>query len=199
MAEKEYTRLTRAKSRSVFGIISTSRSSLWLGKDHLLCIDTAGFTETYKRFHYRDIQALLIRKTESWKILAAILAVIGGVFGLIAVFGGDPIVAWIFGVLAGTFLLGAILNLAAGPSCTCKLRTAVQTEELPPLVRLRRAGKTLDRLRPLVVQAQGQLTSVDLQTKYQEWIGGGAAITPAASAASVTPSGESTFPSQPSS
>jgi hypothetical protein len=169
-----------------------------LGKDHLLCIDTAGFTETYKRFHYRDIQVFLIRRTESWKILAAVLGVIGGVFGLIAVFGGDPVVAWIFGVLAGVFLLGAILDLAAGPSCTCSLRTAVQMEELPSLIRLRRARKTLDRLRPMVVEAQGQLSAEDLLTKYREWTGRGTVTTPDASAASPDPSGDSTFSSQPS-
>ena len=170
MAEREYIRLTGTKSRSVFGIVSTSRSSLWLGRDHLLCIDTTGYTETYKRFHYRDIQALLIRKTESWKILAAILGVIGGFFGLIAVFGGNPIVDWIFGILAGFFFLGAILDLAAGPSCTCHLRTAVQAEELPSLIRVRRARKTLERLRPLLVEAQGQLSEEDTRARFREWM-----------------------------
>ena len=36
MAEKEYRRLTRTRARVAFGIVSTGRSSLWLGKDHLL-------------------------------------------------------------------------------------------------------------------------------------------------------------------
>ncbi|HWW02261.1 MAG TPA: hypothetical protein VNZ64_21345 [Candidatus Acidoferrum sp.] len=197
MAEKEYTRLTRSKSRSVFGIVSTSRSSLWLAKDHLLCIDTTGYTETYKRFHYRDIQAVIIRKTESWKVLAAILGAIAGVFALIAVFGGGPIVAWIFGSLAGFFLLGAILDLTAGPSCTCHLRTAVQTEELPSLIRVRRARKTLNRLRPLLTQAQGWLGAEDLPARFREWMAAEAGTSVSAAAAPLNAAGAPDSPSQP--
>src|SRR5438477_12551721 len=78
MAEKEYQRLTRARPRSKFAVVSSGNSSLWLGKDHLLCIDSNGYTENYKRFYFRDIQALLIRKTERrkwWGLVFAVLAV----------------------------------------------------------------------------------------------------------------------------
>ena len=53
MAEAEYQRLTRAHPRSGFAVAFAARSSLWLGKDHLLCIDSTGFSESYKRFYFR--------------------------------------------------------------------------------------------------------------------------------------------------
>lgn len=178
MPDREYKRLTRSRPRSVYGmaifgivgIIASSRSSLWLGKDHLLCIDTTGYTETYKRFYYRDIQAFFIRKTPSWLVLALLLGAVGIFFGLIALFGGDPIVAWIFGSLAGVFWLGVLLDLAFGPSSSCHLRTAVQTEELVSLTRVRAARKALRRLEPLIAEAQGQLDPAELPVRYREWL-----------------------------
>src|SRR5947208_5263032 len=68
MAEKEYKRLTRARVRSSFAVISAARSSLWLGADHLLCVDSTGYTETYKRFYFRDIQAITICRTARRKV-----------------------------------------------------------------------------------------------------------------------------------
>ena len=62
MAEKEYQRLTRARLRRAgFFTAVATRSSLWLGKDHLLCIDSNGYGEDYKRFYFRDIQTITLR------------------------------------------------------------------------------------------------------------------------------------------
>lgn len=178
MAETEYHRLTRARARSAFGIVSISRSSLWLGNDHVLRIDTTGYTETYKRFYFRDIQAIIIRKTEAWKILGLVFSALAGLFGLIAIFGGDPIVAWIFGSMAAVFLLALILDLVAGPTCVSYLRTAVQTEELISLNRLRRARKTLERLRPSIAGAQGQLAPEEIHARMQERMGATPGVDP---------------------
>ena len=72
MPEVEYRRLTRARNRSRFALVATSRASLWLAKDHLLQIDTSGYTENYKRFHFRDIQALVLCKTDAWLYQAVV-------------------------------------------------------------------------------------------------------------------------------
>jgi hypothetical protein len=157
MAEREYRRLTRTRNRSRFALVTTSRSSLWLGKDHLLVIDTSGYTEAYKRFHFRDIQALVLCRTDTWLYHAVILAAFGSLFGLIAIVGGNPVVAWIFGSLAALFGILVVVDLLLGPSSKCYIRTAVQTEQLAPLARLRRAQKVLATLRPLITGAQGEL------------------------------------------
>jgi hypothetical protein len=167
MAEKEYRRLTRTRARSAAGIITISRSSLWLGKDHLLVIETSGYTESYKRFYFRDIQGIILWKTDRWKIWALVFVLLAGLCGLIAVLSGEPVAAWIFGILAGLLLLALGLDLAAGPTCRCQFRTAVQTEEFPSLNRLRRTRKVLDRVRPLIVAAQGALSPEELSARLQ--------------------------------
>jgi hypothetical protein len=49
------------------------------------------------------------------------------------------------------------------------LRTAVQTEELPSLGRVRNAEKALALLSPLIEQAQGRLTPEELQAGAAQW------------------------------
>src|ERR1043166_9430150 len=157
MAEQEYQRLTWARRRPTgFIAFSATRSSLWLGKDHVLCIDTTGYTETYKRFYFRDIQAIIIRRTEGWKFTSLALGILATLFTLTAGLQGLVAMRYVFGLVAGLFALALILNLALGPSSTCHLRTAVQTEQLPSLNRIRRAHKVLARLRPLIAQPKGQ-------------------------------------------
>src|SRR2546421_4946865 len=86
MADREYTRLTRARryTGKSFGFISAASSSLWLGKDHVLLIESNGYSEGYKRFYFKDIQALIIRKTQTWMIRALILGGIALLFILLA-------------------------------------------------------------------------------------------------------------------
>ena len=161
MAEPEYKRLTRAKLRSRFAVAVTSRSSLWLGPDHLLVIDSNGYQETYKRFYFRDIQAVTITMTKrrlvwNW-VLGALTAATLGVWALYFISNRNLDLTLVL-IALGTVAAAAVpllLNNLFGPTCTCHLRTAVQTEQLCPLNRLRRAHKVVNRLRPFIVQAQG--------------------------------------------
>jgi hypothetical protein len=156
MAEPEYRRLTRGRNRYLFAVALAARSSLWLGKDHLLQIDTNGYTETYKRFYFRDIQALVLCKTNAGLRQTVVLGAITGVLTLIAILGTGEIVAWVFGSLAALFGIGLLLELVAGPTSKCYLRTAVQTEHLVSLPRVRGAQKVLASLHPLITQVQGE-------------------------------------------
>lgn len=175
MAEKEYQRLTRARLRRTGALaVFATRSSLWLGKDHLLCIDsTGGYAEEYKRFYFRDIQAITLRKTKRRPILNWILAVPLAMCSAVLIVGLVDIsrrpfqtddywgfVGW--GTPFALVLGLMIINTLRGPGCVCHLRTAVQTEVLPSLNRLRRARKVLDRIRPLVAAAQGTLSPEEI-------------------------------------
>jgi hypothetical protein len=166
MTEPRYTRLTRSRARTAFGIISTARSSLWLGDDHVLLIDTSGFTESYKRFYFRDIQAFVLRGTTRW----IHWGIAWGVFASLCIAWAFLLseARYLFAALAAGFLLVLALHLAAGPSCVCHLRTAVQTEELPSLNRVRRARKILARLRQLIEGVQGQLAPEEFAAQLRE-------------------------------
>ena len=173
MPEKEYQRLTRARSRSAFGVFSISRSSLWLGKDHLLCIDSSGYTENYKRFYFRDIQALsvvLTNRRTIWNgvLLVPIVICLAGLAN--ALFSlprkdGAVMVAWLVSI--AVFVLPLLINSLLGPTCTCFVRTAVQIEELPSLNRVRRARQVLDRVRPFITAAQGELPPEGIPSRGQ--------------------------------
>jgi len=173
VAEKEYQRLSRAQRRPGVGLaVSAGFSSLWLGKDHLLTIESTGYTEEYKRFYYRDIQAITIRKTRRQAVLGIVMGIITLIFAMLGVyFGTTPgddagsIFCWI---VAGVLGVLFVINLAAGPTTTCYLRSAVQTEELPSLGRWRRANKALARLRPYIIAAQGELAPGEVALRMQE-------------------------------
>jgi hypothetical protein len=159
MSEIRYQRLTRAHARSVFAVAVRTRTSLWLGEDHLLCVDTNGYTESYKRFYFRDIQAVTIRESARRNIYNAILVlpvVICFVGLVITGLEGKNIagiIAW--SVFFALFGIPLVVNNVRGATCACQLRTAVQIEDLPSLSRVRQTRKILNKIRPRLAAAQG--------------------------------------------
>lgn len=169
MAEKEYRRLPGRGVRRQ-GIARMGRTRLWLGRDHLLQVDSQSFAEEYKRFFFRDIQAVIIRKTANGMITNIVLAGLA-TLPLVAALGlslesgfgdGAAIAWWIIGGVISGFLLA---NTLMGPTCLCHMKTAVQTEELPSLRRIRRARKVLARVRPLIAEAQGELAPGEIAAR----------------------------------
>lgn len=155
MAKTEYQRLTRPSSRSSFALAAVSRASLWLGADHLLSIETNGYTESYKRFYFRDIQAFIVQKTPLVNVTNVGLTVLSLLFLVPALVADDAVAKGVLASIGGIFALILIISLLRGPTCRCYLRTAVQIEELPSLNRVRRAQKVFARVRPLIAAAQG--------------------------------------------
>jgi hypothetical protein len=90
-----------------------------------------------------------------------------------------------FAFLGFVFAVPLLINNLLGPSCVCHLRTAVQTEELSSLNRLRRARKLLNRIRPLIAAAQGELSPGEIPARLRAAVGSadGTTMTPAVSAA----------------
>ena len=131
------------------------RIQLWQGEEHLLLVKWDGYREYYKRFDYRDIQALVVRKTPDGTIVNTVLLVVFCLFAGLALAVSDVGGRITLLFLAGIFGMLALVNALYGPTCRCALRTAVQTEELPSLDRLRRAREVFNRLRPLIENAQG--------------------------------------------
>src|SRR6476661_7859636 len=159
MPENEYIRLTRSRQNSSPAAFSTSSSSLWLGKDHLLVVESTGYSEKYRRFYFKDIQALAICRTKNGMVRWIILGVVAFFLGLLAFAVRDDAAGfWLSGGLAFVVTLVCVLDALPGPTASCSMRTAVHMEVLPSLDRVRRARKVLERLRPLIAGAQGTVT-----------------------------------------
>ena len=152
--EIKYKRLSgRGNSFRITGA-AFGRYCLWLGEDHLLQVCSYGYSEEYRRFYFRDIQAIVLRRTAFWLTAAAVCGVIA-CLGAWIWFHND-VAAKVMGAIIGIpFGLLFAVNLVLGPSCECRLLTAVQAEPLPSLSRLRSARKTIRTLLPRIQEAQG--------------------------------------------
>jgi len=135
-------------------------AALWEGPDHLLLVESYRVSESYRRFYYRDIQALLVGQTRTWIVLAAIFGAIGMGFGLLALAAGSE-AAIAFWVPAALFLGVALANLALGPTCRCTLRTAVQVHRLPALNRLSKARRVLRVLQARIKGTQQPIPAAE--------------------------------------
>lgn len=141
---------------SVFSL--RTRARLYLGKDHLLSLLNKGYTESYKRFYFKDIQAVVAQKTADgtmWSISFAIFTV---AWILIALIIDEPVLSFVFGwIPAGVSLVLFLGNLLSGPTCVSYIYTAVTKEKLRSLSRLRKAQSVMNTLRPFIDAAQGTL------------------------------------------
>ena len=150
--EKVYKRLP-GKGRGLFAY-----TTLWLGRDHLLMVKSDYFSEEYKRFYFGDIQALITQKSHHGKWISIIAAMLALVFSLFLLDGWSHVP----GTLVFVFSLLLLVNWLRGPTCSAYIRTAIQTERLGALNRLRSAQRVMDRLRPLIEGVQGALRPEDV-------------------------------------
>jgi hypothetical protein len=176
------------------GLALAASYRLYRASDHLLQICSTGYSEAYKRFYYRDIQALIIQPSRLFLILNWIFGFLTFCCAVIWVIdladarANDP----------GSVVLGVVvtlvcaaplaLNLLAGPTCACYVRTAVQTERLRSLQRRRAARRVLEQIKPLIESAQRALPPVEPQP-------GMSAFAETPPVADIPPASEPTFPS----
>ena len=130
--------------------------TLWQGSDHLLQIYSRLGVEDYKRFYFNDIQAIITRKTSAGIVLNFILGVLTALFGLFAATSGG---GWfIFNtIVSGVVLSIWVIHFFRGPTCETYLLTAVQTEKLHSLHRLKNTQSVMNQLRPLIERRQGRI------------------------------------------
>ena len=164
--ETGYEPLTSKEQSSNSLITATNeRAQLFLGPDHLLIVLSQSYDETYHRIAYRDIQALLIRKTDRGLILGLLSTAIILILFVIAFTIGN-LYGWvIFGAMILTLMIYVIRLTFAGPSCICYVRTAVQVRELPGIHRRNHARSALHRLAAKVREAQNEMEVPDPEDK----------------------------------
>jgi hypothetical protein len=129
---------------------------LYQGPDHLMMVNTNGFSEDYKRFFFQDIQAVVLHKSITGKILNIILIIISclSLMGALQMgFNSDGIV---LSAISGCLIIITLFHLISGPTCVTQLQTATGTTWLRSVNRLRKAERLLQTIRPLVEQAQAE-------------------------------------------
>ena len=151
---------------------------LWLGTDHLLQAEVTLGVERYRRFFFRDIRALVVRRTRTrrivnlscgaWVLFCALIGAIlwwlseqaGGATGTAefnsVLFRGLALAAAAFGA---PFLLVIVVNTLLGPTCTCYVATSTGQSRLTLPRRLRPARRLIARLAPVISGAHAETQS----------------------------------------
>ena len=139
------------------GVIGST--ALWEGDTHLLIVKSWPSGESYRRFFFADIQAIILRRTKQRMVINIVLGILLLLIGvpLAAAMAGDPGESgWTVagGIVAGVFLVFILINSLLGPACTLTIQTAIQYEPLPTVRRVRRARQLLARVLPRIAAAQ---------------------------------------------
>ncbi len=165
--EEGYRRLP-GHARRLFSFSDGERQQLWLGSDHLLNVRTNWATERHRRFQFGEIQAITVTGTERGRNINLILGLLSAILAVLALYfivglaDSGPAVALgaasaaAFATFSGVFL---VVNLLFGKTCVCRLYTAVQTEDLRALGRMRPARRFLEIVTPLIEAAQGEVSA----------------------------------------
>jgi hypothetical protein len=134
-----------------------SSNKLYVGPDHMLSISSNFFSEKYLRFYFKDIQAIITRKTSKGKILNICFSVILTIFLFFAIILSR---GWsvFFGVLSSICLILLIINILKGPTSVSYIQTSIQTFRLSALRRIKSAQKAITQLKTLIEETQGVLT-----------------------------------------
>src|SRR5947208_2826726 len=75
MNDVVYQKIPGRGMRRAGWVLTTGKCCLWLAPDHLLAVETSGYTENYRRFFFRDIQAFTIQRTNHWLIYMALFGI----------------------------------------------------------------------------------------------------------------------------
>lgn len=135
-----------------------ARTSLWEGPDHLLLVTAWPGGESYRRFFFRDIQSIVVRRTARrlWVnviLFVLMLATAGPMFYFAADDGEMSVAGVAFAAVFGLFIL---ITSLLGPTCETRFQTAVQTERISSLNRVRTATRALARIQPRILEAQSE-------------------------------------------
>jgi hypothetical protein len=130
-------------------------SSVWMGSDHLLLVNSTRFREDYKRFYLRDIQAIVVAAAPRFEFSTR--AALAGFLWVLWYFSFRNRAEWASGALWFALLCaaGAWLYIGAARSCRCRIYTAVSSDELPSVNRTWVARRFLAAVEPRIGGVQG--------------------------------------------
>ncbi len=170
MKKKEYSKLTKRCRRLL------SISQLWLAKDHIILIEEASASQSYRRFYFKDIEGIVLGDSSLhivYFILSiAIIPILARIFSALEMFGesSSRIISLI---ILGFFLLLGIYQFIAGRISNLSIQTKNGPYKLPIRFRQRKMKKLVDKITPLIYQYQEQednVPIVDSQIQNEEEI-----------------------------
>lgn len=143
---------------------SLAATTAYVGEDHVLIVRRSLFAERYRRFYFRDIQAVIVRESPLAWILGALIGLIVGVLVLLHLDGGG------MGVLlaAGGLTAMLLLHLAGGRACQCHIQTEMNRQRIPTVGRTRVAERFLAVLRQHITAAEGELSPEQVRRQVAE-------------------------------
>jgi hypothetical protein len=127
------------------GLQVAVRSRMYRGPDHLLIVQSTGYTEEYKRIFYRDIRYVEVRPTQGQVIGGVISGLLTALLALLYFVPSMPVVAVI--LICSPFLVWFIINLVRGPTVECFISTNVQTLKMPTPRRRKKVDALINFLR----------------------------------------------------
>ena len=154
MAPRLYTRLT--PTRNLLG----GYTSLWLGPDHLLQVQSTGYTESYSRIYLREIKGFFVTDSRRRGNIGYGWAIFDFIVLLIVILSSKSVLA--SAITAAVLAVPLVWNHLLGPGCRFYIVTGVQTAPIEAMVRWPRARKFLARIKPVVEAAQADLVPVAL-------------------------------------
>lgn len=132
------------------------RNSLWMGTDHLLSVRRNPFSESYRRYYFADVQAIMITEVPNavafygygaaalFMVMAAALA-----------YTSHPV--WCVVSLLAALTAFWVSFLSA--NCACYLTTSVSSDKLASLGQIRNARKAAGILKTEIEKTQGSVTA----------------------------------------
>jgi hypothetical protein len=136
--------------------------SLWLGADHLLSVRRNPFSESYRRYYFADIQAIVLTELPNlvapygYTVAVLLLVTTAALFYTL-----HPV----WGVFCALTSLAAFLLSWRSADCACYVQTSVSSEILPSLRQKVNAGKTLGRLKVEIERTQGAVSAEVLEAR----------------------------------
>jgi len=149
----------RLRGRGYQGLVRPTLSRLYLGPDHLLLVEIEGYDEKYRRFYFRDVQTIAVRRDMRRMGLNLALGIIWGLLSLALI--GPALQGWFYplGIASSLFILLILVNTLRGATCAAYISTAAGTKRLYALHRLPLARRCLQEIRPLIQRAQEDLAA----------------------------------------
>ena len=173
LSKQERYRKLPGRSRPIFAVADAGQQRLWLGPDHILNVRSAWSTESHRQYQLKDIQAITVTGTDRGRNLNFILGIVAAILSattayLLVGIPGNAFAATlgvIAGLAAAVCVVYLLSNVLQGKTCVCRLYTAVQTQELRSLGRIRTANRFLDIVKPLIDVVQGPVSEEMLQAQ----------------------------------